>query len=145
MADEDTLHRVRAVEQQVQQIRELQAEIATVVWGDMVRRDNGLRKRTITLEEWKAEIEEWATTLESKLTHFLDVERKKTCHGLAALAQHEAMDACLDEEESEEEIAVKTATINAGATTGAAKWTAVAMICGQILSLAGILFVALKK
>lgn len=145
MSDQDTLQRVRSVEQQIQQVRELQAEIATVVWGDMVRRDNGLRKRTIALEEWKAEIEEWATTMESKLTHFLDVERKKTCHGLAALAQHEAMDACLDKEESEEEIAVKTATINAGATTTTARWTAVAMIAGQVLSLVGILFVALKK
>jgi CHASE3 domain sensor protein len=79
--------------------------------------------------------------LEFDFQHYVDARREETCLGIKALAQH------IEEEsaQNEEETAVKVAGIQAGATKGAASWTGIATIVGQILTLVGILFVALRR
>lgn len=87
------------------------AELSATVQG--AQGDNGLRSDVRALEEWRARVEQHLNGLDSKLQHYLDVERERTCHGKAALRRH------VDDhdEESEEETEVKVAQIqNAGAT-----------------------------
>lgn len=77
-------------------------ELTATVQG--AQGDNGLRSDVRALEEWRAKVEQHLTSLGSRLQHYLDVEREKTCHGKAALKRHEEE----REEACEEETEVKT-------------------------------------
>ena len=61
-------------------------ELTTTVQG--AQGDNGLRSDVRALEEWRARVEQHLTGLDSRLQHYLDVERVNTCHGIAALDDH---------------------------------------------------------
>ena len=99
--------------------------IKQILYG--VNGDNGFNGRLKMLEANHETHEKEFTELKSKLTHYVDIERLETCHGIAAVAAHERK----HEEKEKEETAVKVAKINAGS----ASWV-------QFLQLAGILFVA---
>lgn len=61
-------------------------EVASVLWGDHERRDNGLRSKVNQHEARLDDSEEAQRELHGKLRHYLDVERQETCHGLKALS-----------------------------------------------------------
>ena len=82
-------------------------ELTATVQG--AQGDNGLRSDVRALEEWRARVEGYLTGLDSKLQHYLDVERRETCHGLAAM-----------EEKEGEEVKIKEANISARAVILAA-------------------------
>lgn len=87
------------------------AELSATVQG--AQGDNGLRSDVRVLEEWRARVEQHLNGLDSKLQHYLDVERERTCYGKIALRRHVED----HDEESEEEVEVKVAQIHsAGAT-----------------------------
>ncbi len=65
-------------------------EIGSALWGDDVRRDNGLRSDVRRLEERCGENEVNIRTVNDNIRHYIDVEREETCHGLAALAAYES-------------------------------------------------------
>jgi len=82
------------------QLRELQ----TLVYGDPVRRDGGIRQDVAELRTDVTRLSAGLASLEARFQHYLDVDRKDTCEGLRALAAHEADSAeCLYEEQQEEE------------------------------------------
>jgi len=66
--------------------------------------------------------------LKTRLAHYIDVEREKTCHGIAEIKRRDE----IQSEKTEEESEVKIAKIEAGSKS----WV-------QFLQLAGILAVAL--
>lgn len=89
MDDAETRNRLLTAEAQISKIWTFVREIATVLWGDDKTRDNGVRSRVDALEENDAEREKTQAELKEALRHYLDAERKETCHGLAALKSHE--------------------------------------------------------
>lgn len=125
-------------EREILKIRGLLAEVAGVVWGDMVKRDNGLRGRVLALEAYRKEAEDEVNALGDRLRHYLDAERRETCLGLAELARREAAG-----DEEEEETEVEVAKIQAGAGASATRLQVVAMIVGAALNLIGLIGVAL--
>ena len=82
-------------------------ELSATVQG--AQGDNGLRSDVRALEEWRAQVEQRLASLDRKLQHYLDVERRETCHGLAAI-----------EEKEGEEVKIKEADISARAVILAA-------------------------
>ena len=70
---------------------------------------NGIRSDVRELEKWRARVEHHLSSLDSRLQHYLDVERRETCHGLAAI-----------EEKDGEEVKIKEANISARAVILAA-------------------------
>ena len=94
------------LERDHRKVRGLVGELAAVIWGDMVTRDNGIRSRVVKLEDRLAEAEEHNDTLDLKLQHYLDKEREETCYGLAGLAK---LEASMDADEGEEtEVTIAT-------------------------------------
>ena len=123
-------------------------ELSTAVWGDDVTRDNGIRSEVREHRQRLDAVELVTRNLITDLRHYLDKERAETCIGLAAIKKHEEETIALYEESQEEETEVKVAQIQAGAQVGAARtsatWQATAMVVGQLLTLVGIIIVALK-
>ena len=85
------------------ELRELSATVQGVDGG------NGIRSDVRELEKWRAKVEQHLTDLSAKLQHYLDVERRETCHGLAAI-----------EEKEGDEVKIKEANISARAVILAA-------------------------
>ena len=85
------------------ELRELSATVQGADGG------NGIRSDVRELEKWRAKVEQHLNGLDSKLQHYLDVERRETCHGLAAI-----------EEKEGEEVKIKEANISARAVILAA-------------------------
>ena len=119
-------------------------EVASALWGDDERRDNGIRSMVKDQEARLLAMESDQRTLRGDLQHYLDKGREETCLGLKALADHEAAceDLYLEGEKEETEVAV--AHINAEAGTKAAQWQFLTGTVVQLLILAGIVFLALK-
>lgn len=76
-------------------------ELAVVVWGDDVTRDNGIRSVVKKHEERITVLEEDQRELRGELRHYLDKERPETCYGLAALEEHKKEEISLYEEDNE--------------------------------------------
>ena len=85
------------------------AELTATVQG--AQGDNGLRSDVRELEIWRAKVEQHLNSLDSRLQHYMDVEREETCHGIAALQEH--LDRLNDEEG--EKMKIKEANISAKA------------------------------
>ena len=109
-------------------------ELASVIWGDDVTRDNGLRSEVREHRERLDAVELVTRNLITDLKHYLDKEREETCIGKALIEEH------LEEHKQEvkEDTEVKTAGINAKAIILAAA------IPPVISSLVTILVVLLK-
>lgn len=139
MADDDNKARLIAVEQQIIKIRELLGELASVVWGDNVRRDNGLRSRVIVLESFRSEAEDESAKLSEKLRHYIDAERRETCFGLAELERRDSA----EENEEVEETDVKVATIQAQGSVAGQRWAIIGMIVSAGIQAIGIVLVTI--
>lgn len=87
-------------------------EIGSALWGDDVRRDNGLRSEVREYGRKIAEMEEFMRTTEATWQHYIDFERANTCVGLAALAKAEEGISSADDDDEEEETEVTVAKIN---------------------------------
>ena len=114
-------------------LRELQA----VLWGDNVRRDDGLKKVILGLEARVGTLESVLRDLQAEIAHYLDAGREDTCLGLAALAKHEAAEGQLYEETREEDKDMKIATMNNGVEAKKAKWQLVAAVVTAAFLFAG--------
>ena len=114
-------------------IREVQA----VLWGDNVRRDDGLKKVILALEVRMGALEGVLRDLQAEIRHYIDSEREKTCFGLKELAKHEQEEGQLYEEGREEDRDVKIATINKGVEEKKVKWQFVAAVVTAAFILAG--------
>ena len=106
-------------------------EIGSALWGDDVRRDNGLRSDVRRLEERCGENEVNIRTVNENIRHYIDVEREASCHGLAALARYEA-DQSGDEKEDRE---VAIAQMNTKAVILAASIPAGMSLLGSVLTM----------
>ncbi len=84
----DTSDRLAANEEQIAKLWTSHRELATVVWGDNERRDNGLRSKMRAMDPRISDIEDAIDELNATRRHYLDAERKATCLGIEALAQH---------------------------------------------------------
>lgn len=107
-------------------------QVEMVLWG--INKDNGLKSEVSSLSRKIYELLE-------RLNHYRDYERQNTCHGLKEFAKRDEFAAEVQEEVTE----VKTAEINAGATRDVGKWKAWTDLAAQILTVAGIIFVAVFK
>lgn len=87
------------------ELRELSATVQGADGG------NGIRSDVRELEKWRARVEQHLNSLDSRLQHYMDVEREETCHGIAALREH--LDRLNDEEG--EKMKIKEANISAKA------------------------------
>ena len=65
-------------------------EVQAVLWGDNVRRDDGLKQVILSLEVRTGTLESVLRALQAELAHSLDAGREETCLGLAALAKPRA-------------------------------------------------------
>lgn len=137
--DADALARLSNSEREILKVRGLLAEVAGVVWGDMVKRDNGLRARTIALEAYKTRAEEADDELREQIRHYLDAERRETCIGLAELARREA-----EKDQEEGEVTeVTVATIRAQVEAAASRRQTIGIIITATLNVLGLVAVAL--
>lgn len=116
-------------------------ELATVVWGDNITRDNGLRSRVDSLEASRQESARDRSEMRESLRHYLDVERRDTCHGILALAEHEKEYF----QKVEDSTNLKIAKIQAGAQTKGAKIAAASSIIMQLIIAAGVFYSILIK
>ena len=137
--DADALARLTALERDNLKIRGLAGELAGVVWGDMVKRDNGLRARVIALEAYKERADEADDDLRERLRHYLDAERRETCIGLAELARREPA----KDQEEEEVTEVTVATIQAQAEAAASRRQTRGIIITATLNALGLIAVAI--
>ena len=112
-------------------------ELQSVLWGDNVRRDDGLKKDLVALEARVGTLESVLRDLQAKLAHYLDAERAETCLGLAALAKHEAAEGELYTEDREEDTDMKIAAMNNGTEKKKAQWQLVAAIVTAAFLFAG--------
>jgi hypothetical protein len=127
MADDTEIRtRVYDTEKNLAKLWTFVYELASVVWGDNTRRDNGIRSRVIALEARAKEAEDDRDSLRRELRHYLDVSREETCHGLKALAEREQS----AENAVKEEIPVKIETIKANS----AQKTQIIILVGVIVS-----------
>ena len=76
-------------------------ELSSVVWGDNVTRDNGLRSEVREQEERLKAVELVVRNLIQDLKHYKDREREETCIGLKALKEHKEEEISLYEEDNE--------------------------------------------
>jgi hypothetical protein len=116
-------------------------ELATVTWGDDKTRDNGLRSRVESLESSRVESAKDSSDLREQLRHYLDVERRETCHGISALEVHEREYF----QKLEEANTVKVARIQASAQTKGAKITGLAGVLIQLITAAGVFYALIIK
>ena len=119
--DEATAIIVKQLQDDVREVREAADEVRRSVaklWTELRELSatvqgadggNGIRSDVRELEKWRAKVEQHLNGLDSKLQHYLDVERRETCHGLAAI-----------EEKEGEEVKIKEANISARAVILAA-------------------------
>jgi hypothetical protein len=63
-------------------------ELSAAVWGDDVRRDNGLRSRVETLEQNLDTEVARRLDNEARIQHYMDRERQETCYGTPLWKQH---------------------------------------------------------
>lgn len=131
--DEATAIIVKQIQDDVREVREAADEVRKSVsklWTELRELSatvqgadggNGIRSDVRELEKWRAKVEQHLNGLDSKLQHYLDVERRETCHGLAAI-----------EEKEGEEVKIKEANISARAVILAA------VIPSSLASLAAI-------
>lgn len=107
------------------------------IWGSIrelavechgINGDNGIRGAVRELQAWREIKDRTDQTLKEKLTHYMDVERRESCLGLAEFAARDDRAKKVEEEV----VDVKVAKIEAGSKS----WV-------QFLQLAGILIVAL--
>lgn len=133
--DADALARLTTLERDNLKIRGLVGEVAGVVWGDMVKRDNGLRSKVAKLETKFEAIDD----IEDRIRHYLDAERRETCIGLAELARRDEAE---DQEEGEE-TEVTVATIRAQVEAAASRRQTIGIIITATLNVLGLVAVAL--
>ena len=119
--DEATAIIVKQLQDDVREVREAADEVRKSVsklWTELRELSatvqgadggNGIRSDVRELEKWRARVEQHLTDLSTRLQHYLDVERRETCHGLAAI-----------EEKEGEEVKIKEANISARAVILAA-------------------------
>lgn len=103
--------RFNELERDHRKVRGLVGELAAVLWGDMVKRDNGIRSRVVRLESRMDDAESHDDELDSRLQHYFDTERESTCFGLAGLAKWEASRDADEEEEADVTIATMQAEV----------------------------------
>ena len=126
---------------QIAKIWTAHRELATVLWGDDKTRDNGIRSRVESLESSQTESAKDRAELRESLRHYLDVERRDTCHGILALAEHEKEYF----QKVEDSTNLKIAKIQAGAQTKGAKITGLSSIVIQLIIAAGVFYSILIK
>ena len=91
-------------------------ELASVIWGDDVTRDNGLRSEVREHRERLDAVELVTRNLITDLKHYLDKEREETCIGKTLIEEH-LKDHKIEAKEDED---VKTAVMTAKTTLSAA-------------------------
>ena len=101
-------------------------ELAVVVQGP--NGDNGIKSEVVALKEWKEKHMDSSAELRKELTHYFDVKRSETCHGLKALDEHIEQHIKMDE---------------AAAISKEGKLKAFMQGWGQLIQLAGLVAVAL--
>lgn len=126
--------------EQIGKIKTYVQEIASAFWGDDKLRDNGIRSLVKEHDTRLDAIEGDQRLLREEMRHYLDKAREESCLGLAEFKRRDEAQA----EEEGEDATVKSAEIQSGGAVQAAKWQARAQITVEILTLAGILFLALK-
>ena len=121
--DEATAIIVKQLQDDVREVREASDEVRKSVaklWTELRELSatvqgadggNGIRSDVRELEKWRAKVEQHLNSLDSRLQHYMDVEREETCHGIAALQEH--LDRLNDEEG--EKMKIKEANISAKA------------------------------
>ena len=121
--DEATAIIVKQLQDDVREVREAADEVRKSVaklWTELRELSatvqgadggNGIRSDVRELEKWRAKVEQHLNSLDSRLQHYMDVEREETCHGIAALQEH--LDRLNDEEG--EKMKIKEANISAKA------------------------------
>lgn len=141
--DADALARLSNTEREILKVRGLLAEVAGVVWGDMVKRNNGLRSRIKDLEANQDEaaarmdaIEDGIEIAKAKFYHYIEVERHNDCLGIKALAKYKEC----QEKEDREETDVKVAKIKAEAEKHGAAWQSWVTMLGILASIVIALF-----
>ena len=112
-------------------------ELQSVLWGDNIRRDDGLKKDLVALEARVGTLESVLRDLEARITHYIDAGRAETCLGLKALAEHEQAEGQLYEEGQEEDTNVKIAAMNNGVEEKKVKWQLVAAVVTAAFLFAG--------
>lgn len=119
----------------IAQLEVLTREQGSALWGDNVRRDNGLRSDVRKLEEKQSETDSAIHTVVEKWRHYIDIERADSCPFRGFLTS-------ADDDSNEEETEVKVAEINAQAMLEVAQKNYHAAIRGQVLTVVGLLLVA---
>lgn len=107
-------------------------ELASAVWGDDVKRDNGLRSEVRALREELDAGLAWAHDI-------WNVKRREECLGVEALERHIAE----HEAKSGEEVQMSVAEISAEAAKAVAEISAKAAIRTQWWVVAGVIISAL--
>lgn len=136
-AERDMRNIIEALRKDIAKLWTELREVQAVLWGDNVRRDDGLKKVLLSLEARLGTLESVVRDLQDRMRHYIDAERAETCLGLAALAKHEAADGELYAESIEEDKDVKIATINKGVEEKKVKWQFVAAVVTAAFILAG--------
>ena len=104
-------------------------ELTATVQG--AQGDNGLRSDVRALEIWRADLEQWRVKMAGDLRHYIDVERKATCHGLAAIEEREGDEMKLKEANISARAVILAAVIPSGLASLAA--IAAALIAAGVL------------
>lgn len=131
---EEIRQRLLFTESQIAKLWTALREATSVIWGDDVKRDNGLRSVVNTLKQVSAELEDELGNIRGELRHYLDAEREASCYGLAALGEMQAR----QEQEEREEVPVKVATIQAAASGKTQTLILIGVLITGALNLVGI-------
>lgn len=125
---------------EVSKTQRFAGEVASTLWGDHERRDNGVRSHVKNLEiAMKRRIKHERMTnerfikLDKQLQHYIDFEREETCPTKKVFDKHVENHKAMDVEE----VAVKVAEINAGAAKAQSKWKEITTILVAALVLFG--------
>lgn len=109
-------------------------DIQTILLGPLPNRDNGMRGDLKDLKtRFFSAVEEFQ--------HKWDVERRETCLGLAECRELRAI---LDQR-IEEDNDVSIAKIQAGAARAGAGWQATAQMIAAVMTLVGVVLIAVLK
>lgn len=131
--------RLSTLERDMKKVRELAGELAVVLWGDMVLRNNGVRSKVAALEQFQREYEEKWDTLTAKLQHYMDFEREDTCFGLKELARIESC----HEEDLTKEANMEIATMQTQVQREVARTQNRGIVVNSIISGIALIIVAL--
>lgn len=121
------------------EIRENVAKIMSTLIG--VDGNNGLRSDIRKLTERLEQVEEDEDNHRKEIQHYIDVQRKIDCFGLAEFKRRDE----LAREETKEGNEVKVAVIGAEASRSVGKWQATASLFAAIASLIGVVLMVLFK